>query len=92
MGERAAQDRDEVWITKYRAALQDAPVKRSRFDDLRKRAANIRKDIFRICEKLFGALERAKRRLPEWKTGSDAVSKKPSKQPAVAQVKRKRAG
>jgi hypothetical protein len=54
VAERAGFEREEEWIAKYRAALQDAPRKKSRFEGLRNAAQEICAKVLRYREKIFG--------------------------------------
>ena len=91
MGERAVE-RDEAWIEKYRAALQDVPVKRSRFESLVKRVKTIRSEAVRWAGKILGRPKQTKERSAKLMKRRETAAKKIGRQSVSVRAKRKKAG
>ena len=54
MVEQGAHEKDDAWIAKYRAALQDAPVKKSAFGGLLKAAKILSKKFSIAARRIRG--------------------------------------
>jgi hypothetical protein len=65
VSEGGADNKDELWIEKYRAAMRGAPIKKSRWSDLRKKATSVRDKLLTHMQKIFSRSVAEKRRSPE---------------------------
>jgi hypothetical protein len=92
-----AHSGDEAWIEKYRDAMQNTPVEKRRFEELRKVVESLRKVISAYVKKFsVGPAETAKE---GGKTGSSVpigtsgiVAARKGQQPPVEKLARRKVG
>lgn len=92
MGERAAHDRDEEWIARYRAALRGEPVKKSRFDDLCNATKTIGDQILIFAGRILTGLQRSEHRSREVNKNTAMGNGKRNRFPLSERARKTKAG